>query len=124
MRDCAGSQDNHATEECRGTQAADWPLDILVERGFGFAGFYSGDMDSDRAEVSDGIYAWLADNDPARNKPTNRGLDRRVGLGFSALRGLPRHGASRRCRPHCGGRPFAKRQDRPARRALWTRGSR
>jgi len=71
--DCAGSQDHHATEACRGTQAADWPLDLLVERGFGFAGFYSGDIDSDRAEVSDGIYAWLSGNDAIRNQPANRG---------------------------------------------------
>lgn len=70
---CAGSKGNRATEECRGTQAADWPLDLLVERGYGFAGFYSGDVDSDRSQVSDGIYAWRANNDPARNNPTNRG---------------------------------------------------
>jgi hypothetical protein len=71
--DCAGSKDHRATEACRGTQAGDWPLDLLVERGFGFAGFYSGDIDSDRSDVSDGIYAWLARNDATQNNPTNRG---------------------------------------------------
>ena len=70
---CTGSKGNRATEECRGTQAADWPLEQILERGYGFAGFYSGDVDSDRGEVSDGIYAWLAGGDPARNNPTNRG---------------------------------------------------
>jgi hypothetical protein len=40
---------------------------------YGLAASYSGDVDSDRKDVSDGVYAWLAGGDAARNNPTNRG---------------------------------------------------
>jgi dienelactone hydrolase len=45
----------------------------IVRRGYAIATFYSGDVDSDRKDVSDGIYKWLADGDPAKNKPEDRG---------------------------------------------------
>ena len=70
---CQGCTNNHATEAARGSQAANWPLDRIVECGYGLASFCSGDIDSDRGNVSDGIYAWLANGDSARNNPTNRG---------------------------------------------------
>ena len=70
---CAGCSNNAATAAARGGQAADWPLAEIVRRGYALASFCSSDVDSDRAEVSDGIYAWLAGNDPGRNNPTNRG---------------------------------------------------
>jgi hypothetical protein len=62
-----------ATPASRGSQAADWPLAEIVGRGYALAAFFSGDVDSDRQQISDGIYAWLADGDPAKNNPTNRG---------------------------------------------------
>jgi hypothetical protein len=68
-----GVTNNAATEAARGTQAADWPLAEIVRRGYALASFYMGDVDSDRKEVSDGVYAWLAAGDAARNNPTNRG---------------------------------------------------
>jgi hypothetical protein len=37
------------------------------------AAFYSGDIDSDRADVSDGLYAYLAGGDSNRNVPADRG---------------------------------------------------
>jgi (4-O-methyl)-D-glucuronate---lignin esterase len=70
---CKGCTNNSATEAARGSQAPDWPLTEIVRRGYGLAAFYSGDVDPDRAEVSEGIYAWLANGDPAKNNPTNRG---------------------------------------------------
>jgi hypothetical protein len=70
---CKGCTNNAANEAARGSQAADWPLAEIVRRGYALAAFHSADMDSDRKEVSDGIYAWLAGGDPARNNPTNRG---------------------------------------------------
>lgn len=70
---CAGCSNNVPTEASRGTQVESWPLEEIVRRGYALASFYSGDVDSDRAEVSDGIYAWLAGGDPARNEPANRG---------------------------------------------------
>jgi hypothetical protein len=70
---CKGCTNNAATEAARGGQAQDWPLARLVERGYALASFCSSDVDSDRKEVSDGIYRWLAGGDASRNNPTNRG---------------------------------------------------
>ena len=70
---CKGCTNNNATEESRGGQAIDWPLTEIVRRGYALAAFYSGDIDPDRADVSEGIYASLANGDPARNPPANRG---------------------------------------------------
>jgi len=70
---CKGCTNNAATEAARGGQAQDWPLARLIERGYALASFCSSDVDSDRKEVSDGIYQWLAGGDAARNNPTNRG---------------------------------------------------
>jgi hypothetical protein len=79
---CKGCTNNSATEATRGSQAADWPLAEIVRRGYALAAFCSGDVDSDRKEVSDGIYAWLAGGDPARNNPTNRGTIAAWAWGF------------------------------------------
>lgn len=70
---CPGCSNNAATDAARGSQAANWPLNEIVRRGYALAGFYSGDIDSDRADASTGIYAWLAQSDPSKNNPTNRG---------------------------------------------------
>ena len=70
---CKGCSNNVATEAARGGQAQDWPLARLVERGYALASFCTTDIDSDRKEISDGIYAWLAGGDPAKNNPANRG---------------------------------------------------
>ena len=77
-----GSSNNLATAAARGAQAADWPLAEIVRRGYALASFYSGDVDSDRASVSDGLYAWLAAGDAARNNPTNRGTIAAWAWGF------------------------------------------
>jgi hypothetical protein len=70
---CKGCANHAATEAGRGAQGADWPLAEIVRRGYALAAFYSGDVDSDRANVSDGLYAWRAGGDPARNQPADRG---------------------------------------------------
>lgn len=70
---CKGCTNNLATEAARGGQAQDWPLARLVERGYALASFCTTDIDSDRKEISDGIYEWLARGDTAQNNPTNRG---------------------------------------------------
>jgi dienelactone hydrolase len=73
MGRCPGCLNGAATEAARGAQATNWPLAEIVRRGYALAAFYSGDIDSDRADVSAGIYAWLAGGDPAMNKPEDRG---------------------------------------------------
>ncbi|HLH54007.1 MAG TPA: acetylxylan esterase [Verrucomicrobiae bacterium] len=70
---CKACADNHATEASRGAQSADWPLEAIVGRGYGVAAFYSGDIDPDRADVSEGLYAALAGPDKSRIEAANRG---------------------------------------------------
>jgi hypothetical protein len=79
---CKGCTNNAATGAARGSQARDWPLAEIVRRGYGLAAFYSGDVDPDRQDVSEGVYAWLANGDPARNNPTNRGTIAAWACGF------------------------------------------
>jgi hypothetical protein len=79
---CKGCPDNAATEAARGSQAGDWPLAEIVRRGYALATFYSGDVDSDRADVSQGLYAWLAKGDKATNNPTDRGTIAAWAWGF------------------------------------------
>ena len=55
---CRGCTNNHATEAARGGQANDWPLEQIIARGYALASFCNSDVDSDRADVSDGVYAW------------------------------------------------------------------
>ena len=57
---CKGCTNNHATDAARGAQAADWPLEQIIDRGYALATFANADVDSDRGNVSDGVYAWLA----------------------------------------------------------------
>src|SRR6185503_1221375 len=73
---CKGCTNNRATETARGAQANDWPIEQIIDRGYALATFASTDVDSDRADVSDGVYAWLAKErtGSAANAPThNRG---------------------------------------------------
>jgi hypothetical protein len=79
---CKGCKDHFPTEAARGGQAEDWPLAEIVRRRYGLATFCHADIDPDRADRSDGIYAWLADRDAARNNPANRGTIAAWAWGF------------------------------------------
>src|SRR5205823_197540 len=79
---CQGCTNHIATEAARGSQSSNWPLAEIVRRGYALASFYSGDIDPDRADSSDGIYAWLAAGDPDKNNPTNRGTIAAWAWGF------------------------------------------
>ncbi len=67
---CRGAMDGHASEAGRGSQAAEWAVEKTLERGYALATFSSGDIDSDRKELSDGVYAWLARQKNPGGKPT------------------------------------------------------
>lgn len=67
---CAGCVDGRATEAGRGSQAADWPIADIIARGYALASFCSSDIDPDRAEVSEGVYAWMAQQQGAPRPPS------------------------------------------------------
>ena len=62
-----GVVENRATEAARGTMASRWPFKLAVDRGYGIATFYHGDVDPDRDDFSDGIhphYYWPGQTAP------------------------------------------------------------
>lgn len=84
-KNCEGCTNNQATDAARGGQAEDLILEEIVKRGYALATFCNTDVDSDRADVSDGIYAWLAKNkgDSETSAPThNRGTIAAWAWGF------------------------------------------
>ena len=54
-KSCAGVENERATEKGRGGQKDVWNVDLILERGYGLATFYSGDIDPDTADLGDGI---------------------------------------------------------------------
>ena len=82
---CKGCTNNHATESSRGSQKQDWPLEAIVDRGYALAVFCTTDIDSDRGDVSDGIYAWMARQQrrPELSNPPNRGTISAWAWGYS-----------------------------------------
>lgn len=79
---CKGCVNHGATEAARGAQAADWPLEEIIGRGYALAAFSSADVDSDRATVSDGLFASIATDRGPSNNPTNRGTIAAWAWGF------------------------------------------
>jgi hypothetical protein len=52
---CEGGTSERATEQSRGSQVNEWNIDLIIERGYGLAVFYNGDIDPDTADFEDGI---------------------------------------------------------------------
>jgi hypothetical protein len=48
--DLSGVKNHRATEACRGNDAARWPVETIIARGFGFVTAYRGDIDPDIAD--------------------------------------------------------------------------
>jgi hypothetical protein len=51
----AGVVENRATEAGRGAAVDVWNVERTIDRGYAFATFYSGDIDPDRPDYSDGV---------------------------------------------------------------------
>jgi (4-O-methyl)-D-glucuronate---lignin esterase len=52
---CVGAVNERATDKGRGSQKDVWNVDLILDRGYGLACFYSGDVDPDTADKADGI---------------------------------------------------------------------
>ena len=50
-----GVVNNRATDAARGTDVGVWNIEYVVGRGYGVATFYSGDVDPDRNDATDGV---------------------------------------------------------------------
>jgi hypothetical protein len=59
-----GVKDNRATEEGRGTEVDTWAIEQTIDRGYGVALFYNGDIDPDRADKREGIQTHLPPSGP------------------------------------------------------------
>jgi hypothetical protein len=59
-----GVTDNKATEAGRGTAIDVWNIDLIIERGYAVATFYSGDVDPDRADKREGLRPILQGKGP------------------------------------------------------------
>jgi hypothetical protein len=58
-KSCKGVENDHATPAGRGAQADAWNVDLIIDRGYALASFYSGDIDPDTADFADGLAAEL-----------------------------------------------------------------
>jgi (4-O-methyl)-D-glucuronate---lignin esterase len=56
-KSCVGVENDHATEKGRGSQKDVWNADLIIERGYALATFYSGDIDPDTSDFADGLNA-------------------------------------------------------------------
>lgn len=52
---CGGAVNERATDQGRGNQKDVWNVDLIIERGYALASFYSGDIDPDTPDLADGI---------------------------------------------------------------------
>ncbi len=51
-----GVKDERATDEGRGKQVDVWNIELIIDRGYGIAMFYYGDVDPDKNDFTDGVH--------------------------------------------------------------------
>lgn len=62
--DAPGAASHRATEAARGTDAAKWPVETLIARGYAVVTAYCGDLCPDRPDgLATGVSGWLAGGD-------------------------------------------------------------
>ncbi len=65
--------DHKATEASRGLRENRWPVEMIIDRGYGVATIYYGDIDPDMNDLSDGIHKLFYENGQTQPKPDEWG---------------------------------------------------
>ncbi len=63
-----GIINNQLTEQSRGVRTHRWPIEKIIDAGFGLATVYYGEVDPDKDDFSDGIHPFFYEEDQLRPK--------------------------------------------------------
>ncbi|WP_338063223.1 acetylxylan esterase [Zobellia amurskyensis] len=64
---------NKATEASRGVRANRWPIDKMLDKGYGLATVYYGEIDPDKNDFSDGLHSLFYDEEQTKPKTNEWG---------------------------------------------------
>ncbi|MDA0832177.1 MAG: acetylxylan esterase [Planctomycetota bacterium] len=56
---CPGCENNKATDAVRGGEKEKWDIEQSIREGYAVATFYSGDVDPDKADFTDGVHPYF-----------------------------------------------------------------
>ncbi len=73
MPDGPGVEEHRATDAGRGSAAARWPVEAIIDRGYALATLYYGDIMPDKPDYSGGIYPFFRTSDRPERTPTEWG---------------------------------------------------
>jgi hypothetical protein len=107
---CAGAMNERATDAGRGSQQDVWNIDKIVGRGYALACFYSGDVDPDTPDMTDGIGPTFYKAGQTEQGPDDAGTIALWAWGFHRVVDYLTQSPDRSA-ADCRGGPLAERQN-------------